>query len=187
MTRHRPTTKTGFFGAPSPPLPSPRAGHTHRRLQQGGPAGGGLSLGPSYRMGDPGIEPSPRTPYIEPPPAVGEWGANRVMSRVLPPVNAVRAAIVRPPPLIYRGWRMPREYGCLRNGDSCVLSLLSNNLIRPGLSTPGSTSPSFHRCWIMRIASTSSRWRVLLKSLLIESALFPVEPLFLSTHSVPPR
>ena len=56
--------KPGFFGAP--PLPSPPAGHTHRRLQQGGPAGGGLSLGPSYRMGGPGIEPSPhplhRTP-----------------------------------------------------------------------------------------------------------------------------
>ena len=84
---------------------------THRRLQQGGPAGGGLSLGPSYRMGDPGIEPSPRTPYIEPPPAVGEWGANRVMSRVLPPVNAVRAAIVRPPPLIGGGGCLPPARG----------------------------------------------------------------------------
>ena len=62
-------------------------------------------------MGDPGIEPSPRTPYIEPPPAVGEWGANRVMSRVLPPVNAVRAAIVRPPPLIGGGGYLPPARG----------------------------------------------------------------------------
>ena len=66
LSQMRATSLTGFFGAPPPPLPSPPAGHTHRRLQQGEPAGGGLSLGPSYRMGGPGIEPSPhplhRTP-----------------------------------------------------------------------------------------------------------------------------
>ena len=117
--------KTGFFGAPPPPLPSPPAGHTHRRLQQGGPAGGGLSLGPSYRMGDPGIEPSPRTPYIEPPPAVGEWGANRVMSRVLSPVGAVHAAVVCPPPHIGGGGCLPPARG---RGLSFRSSLQSDRL-----------------------------------------------------------